>query len=500
MPRLLLSLLLLLPTLTLAQIGINPTLRGVDEAGSNLDSLTQKVSLLPDSLLPAYTRIDSIRNRFNTSADSIQNQYQKAVTDINQQSDKINKKIDSLGQLRLPTRKYDRALKKISKLREKTGSQFASKFDELKAKTTDKLNALDLPDEYKKPIQELTSQINKADINQHLSIPELNIPGYKLPNANGLGDVPSLPGTMNNGVSAPQLPGIQTPGEVGELSQQVSGYRDQLKDAVPGDLTNVENLEGTIESQASRIDGIDEISKQSGVLDEHKADLEQLTDAESAKEKAVEMAKKGAVDHFAGKEEQLKKAMDKISEYKKKYSSVSSIKDLPKRPPNPMKDKPLIERLVPGLYLQYQQKNDYLIDLNPYVGYKLSGRFTSGIGWNHRLAWDGRHKTWNKRSRIFGPRAYVDFTLGKGFIAHAEGESMNAFVPSTIHGNPDSGQREWVWSCMTGIKKEYKIYKNLKGTALIQYNLFNRYYKAPYVDRLNSRIGVEYKVNSKSKI
>jgi hypothetical protein len=54
------------------------------------------------------------------------------------------------------------------------------------------------------------------------------------------------------------------------------------------------------------------------------------------------------------------------------------------------------------------------------------------------------------------------------------------------------GSIEWVWSFMTGLKKEYKIYKNLKGTALIQYNWFNRYYKAPYVDRLNSRIGFEY--------
>ena len=69
---------------------------------------------------------------------------------------------------------------------------------------------------------------------------------------------------------------------------------------------------------------------------------------------------------------------------------------------------------------------------------------------------------------------------------------MNSFVPSTLRANPDTGNREWVWSFMTGIKKEYNIYKNLRDTALIQYNLFNRYYKAPYVDRLNSRIGVEY--------
>ena len=126
-------------------------------------------------------------------------------------------------------------------------------------------------------------------------------------------------------------------------------------------------------------------------------------------------------------------------------------------------------------------------------------RLPAGLGWNHRYAYDKDNHSFNSRSRIFGPRAYVDFKLGKGFIAHAEGETMNSFVPSTLRGNPDTGHREWVWSFMTGIKKEYNIYKNLRDTALIQYNLFNRYYKAPYVDRLNSRIGVEYVVKSKPK-
>ena len=213
---------------------------------------------------------------------------------------------------------------------------------------------------------------------------------------------------------------------------------------------------------------------------------------DNAKQHLVTIAKKAAVDHFAGKQEQLKAAMEKISKYKQKFTSASSIKDLPKRPPNAMKGKPFVERLVPGLYFQHQQKNFYLIDVNPYLGYRITGRLTASLGWNHRYAYDKRNRTFNRDSRIFGPRGYIDLKVGKGFIAHFEGESMNAFVPSTLVGNPDDGQREWVWSFMTGLKKEYKIYKNLKGTALIQYNWFNKYYKAPYVDRLNSRIGFEY--------
>ena len=62
-------------------------------------------------------------------------------------------------------------------------------------------------------------------------------------------------------------------------------------------------------------------------------------DSAALKDKTLELAKEqimnAAYDHFAGKEVILQQAMDKMSEYKEKYSSVSSIKDLPAKRPNP---------------------------------------------------------------------------------------------------------------------------------------------------------------------
>ena len=482
----------------------------VDSMSQKLDAVTSKINpdsllnvqLLPDSLLPSFHKVDSIRNKFTLAADSLQNQYRNTLSKIDQYTNKINSRIDSLSKLNLSTERYTKKLDSLHQLRQNTISKFTSKLDELKSKTTGKLNALDLPPEYKEPLQKLTQNVSGLSLNSDITkIPALTIPGYSLPDVNGIPNLPSAPGGDLSKISDINgIPEIKTPdGNIGNITQQAQAYQEDIKNITSGNLSDVQKLPETLESQAGNIEGIDELQKQSGVMDEHKAKLDAIKDPESAKEKVVEEAKKVAVDHFAGKEEQLKAAMDKISKYKQKYSSVSSIKDLPKRPPNPMKGKPFVERLIPGLYFQYQQKNYYLLDVNPYVGYKLSGRFSAGFGWNHRLAWDRKNKRWNDRSRIFGPRAYVDFKLGKGFIAHLEGESMNTFVPSTILGNPDAGNREWVWSCMTGIKKEYKIYKNLKGTVLIQYNLFNRFYKAPYVDRLNSRIGFEYTLKKKKK-
>jgi Cu/Ag efflux protein CusF len=508
----------------LGQIGTDSLGQKVVSTSQNfgVDSLSQELLPLPDTLLPSFQKIDSIRSAFNLAADSLQTNYQKAISSIDTKTRRITVTLDSLQRLNLPTSKHTKALDSLSALRYSTVSKLTSKLDSLKSKTVGKINALDLPPEYKEPLAQLTSKIKEIDINTgKVNLPELKIPGYSLPKMDGLGDLTNKAGGIAN-IDPGKLPGIETSvADLGNVSEQVQGYQGEIKNLTPdelgqvttqgqayqediknisqGNLQDVEKLPETLESQATKIDGIDELQKQSGIIDNYKAQLDDLKDPAKGKEKAVEVAKKAAVDHFAGKQEQLKAAMEKISKYKQKYSSVSSIKDLPKRPPNPMKGKPFIERLVPGLYFQYQQKNAYLVDVNPYLGYKISGRFTSGFGWNHRYAWDSKYKTWNHSSRIFGPRGYVDFKLGKGFIAHLEGEIMNTFVPSTLFRSQDSGLREWVWSCMTGLKKEYKIYKNVKGTAIIQYNLFNRHYRAPYVDRLNSRIGLEYVLKARKR-
>lgn len=67
-----------------------------------------------------------------------------------------------------------------------------------------------------------------------------------------------------------------------------------------------------------------------------------MQDPNALKDQAVQQA----VNHFAGKEEQLQKAMETMAKYKQKYGSLESLSDIPKRRPNEMRDKPLRERLL----------------------------------------------------------------------------------------------------------------------------------------------------------
>jgi hypothetical protein len=80
-----------------------------------------------------------------------------------------------------------------------------------------------------------------------------------------------------------------------------------------------------------------------------------------------------------------------------------------------------------------------------------------------------------------------------------ETETMNTMVPQRVNGMCGEGKREWVWSTMLGIKKQYQIYTNLNGTVLMNYNLTNQYFKTPYLDRLNSRIGFEYVLKKRQR-
>ncbi len=207
----------------------------------------------------------------------------------------------------------------------------------------------------------------------------------------------------------------------------------------------------------------------------------------------MEQAKKVAVDHLAAKQEQLRAAMEKIAKYKKKYSSLNGIKELSEKPRNDMRDKPLIERVVPGLAMQLQKRSeDLLVDFNPYAAYRFTKRLNGGIGWNQRIAYDTKQNSFNPSARIYGPRTFGEFKIGKGFSPNAEIELMNTCIPPLPTTTYDPSYREWVWGAFAGMKKEYKLFKTVEGTAMVMARLINPGNKSPYADVVNVRFGFEF--------
>lgn len=222
----------------------------------------------------------------------------------------------------------------------------------------------------------------------------------------------------------------------------------------------------------------------------------QANDPEALKKMAKQEIQKQAVNHFKGQEAVLQQAMDKMGKLKQKYPEISSLKDIAKRPPNPMKGKPLIERIVPGITIQVQKIHNVSIDFNPVVSYRFTGRINAGLGWNERLSFT----KWNKLlpdDRIYGPRVFGSFSFKKGFAAKAEVEKMNTLIPASIL-SPD-GSRQWVWSAFVGLKKDYSFIARVKGNVQVLYNLYDDHYNSPYSDRLNVRMGFELPMKKAKK-
>lgn len=325
------------------------------------------------------------------------------------------------------------------------------------------------------------------------------VPGVNLPARNEL----SLPGP-----GLPDIPSLSASDFIlPELSSDLALLNYDLGFSTPQGLNNIQsNLPGMEQVSSLRNfigDPATTAQAAVGELDAVKKLQEQMNGPDplplpASGQDVKKMVIDKAVDHFAGQEDKLREAMKQVATYKQKYPSVQSLHDLPRRPPNPMKAKPFIERLVPGLTFQYQYKNAYLLDLNLYSGYRLTGRITSGLGWNQRLARDEDNTYWKHQAHIYGPRVFGSFELGEGFMAYLETEVMNTFVP-IVPVDPNTGAREWVWGMSLGIKKSYTIYRNLRGTVFALYNVFDPHHKAPYVDRLNMRIGFEYAFRKKQK-
>lgn len=430
-----------------------------------------------DSAQTMEIRLDSIEQITSDKLTSFKNEYDSIDNLANLVTGSIQRRIDSLTTIHLPTTGLTAKLDSINQWKADKLQAVREKTDALKSKTIGKINDLDIPPELKSKAQELTSKISNYDI----SLPgsKLNLAGLHL-NAN----LPQI-NAAAAGLPNANLPRVNTdvvPGEVKDVSGEVSA----VENSIPKDQQAVSTLAENKTAEASGMDNLGLPKQQANPFDQ-----------DAAKQNLKSQAPNLAVNHFKGREEVLKSAMNKLSKYKSKYTTVSSIKDLPKHPPNPMKDKPFVERFIPGMTLQLHRNNDWLLDFNPHVAWRFSGRITAGVGWEHRWAYNSDEEDFNKLARIYGPRAFGEFRLSKGIAPMLSIEYLNVPVHLRQAGAPIGDGRQWLWGAMAGIKKEYKITRFLRGNVQLLYNIYSPYFRSPYETRLNMRLGFEVMMRKK---
>ncbi len=459
--------------------------------------------------------IDSLK--LNVWSDSLKSRIEMVY-----QSESIDlvSKIDSLGNLDLPSFPYlqkldsllakkDALVQEVENKRQELLTQTRGKIETWRNRvaerlTLDKVTSPKIPG-VDLPGGELTDKISNLP---QAGIPDL--PGAELPEMDFVNlDIPEMPE-----LSVPELQNLDLSPDLASISKSVKLPDFDKLESIQSHLGKGEEAlssvsplttDGVINASVERIAEVGDVKQQlqiaEGIQDNEFMEVaEKMKDPEALKAEVKQQAVKKAVNHFAGKEEVLQTAMEKMSKYKAKYASLNSLSDLKKRPPNAMKGKPFIERLLPGVTFQILRNDDLFLDVNPYVGYRISGRFTSGIGWNQRIGYSTQNSYFTSPSGVYGPRWFGEARGWKGFSGRLEVECMNAVVPPAFTARvPDHGQREWVWTAMAGIKKEYRFIKGVTGTAFILFNLYDPKHKSPYGDVMNSRFGFEFPLKKKSK-
>ncbi len=492
----LLSLIALKPLAIIIFLILNQT------AFAQFDSL--KTSLSLDTLSTLTNKLNSIDASARGKIDSIAQYYHYVAAKVQGLSSQYQQKVDSLSHVKLPTENYTKKLDSLQNELTAVKQKVDGKMQSIKQKATEKLNSIPLPPELQSKVLQLTSSLESiklpslsSAINSPIDLNSLNTSLDKIIPSVDLKGIPNVPTDLP---SVNGLPDVTK--NLGGASDLTSGVTDQAgalqqgANEITQGVGQANQLDKLAESQVMKMDDIKGFTDATGNLP-----AIPMMSEEEAKKQALSQIKEIAVDHFAGKEEVLKSAMDKISKYKQKYSSISSLSEITKRPPNPMKGKPFMERIVPGIQFQiFQKQGNFLTDFNVYAGYRVNGRLTTGIGWNQRVAYNLDKDKFNSDGRVFGPRVFGEFKLSKGFLPRAEVEVMNTLIPSFVSSSKaDDRNREWVVSGLVGIKKEYRFYKNIKGTTTIMINVFHPRNKSPYPDWLNARFGFEFPIRKKTK-
>ena len=505
MPGRLLFLIFLTSSLGLAaqEITVAPRVQTVFDSLHELSSR----QWLQDSL-SVLAWGDSVRSGVNGKATS-------TITALNQ-------KIDSLSRLQLPTGKLQGKIDSINRKKDQLLGEVDNKQEELLGGTKKKLN--DWQARIRSKLGLKMNDINSATTDLggkpvgDLNLPtnNLNLPGNALQDVNlPLKDLNLTAEDLKiPGLEAVDFQNLDLPTDLSGISQSLpfssidglQEWQGKITD-ITGQVPSLEGIKSNpdkiLETAATNIAPINDAQKvlNTNALEqgEYGALIKNVNDEEAMKKVIANEVKKEALNHFAGKEQVLQSAMEQVAKYKKAYSSVNSLSEIRNLPKNSMKGKPFRERFLPGFALQVHTRSYLNFDFNPYAAYRITEKISAGLGWNQRWALDWGNKSWVPDARIFGPRAFGELKLKRGFAIRLEGEAMNTSVPP-YYLAPGETRREWSFTTMTGLKKEYRFIKNVKGFTIVQFDLIKLFvpnHRSAYGDVVNARLGFEFPMKKK---
>ncbi len=287
--------------------------------------------------------------------------------------------------------------------------------------------------------------------------------------------IPSMPQLGEWQKSLPAMPDL-----AGVPGQQLKELTNNPSVAAEKALTNMTE----VSDATGALNEAEQLKNQSEVLQA----TEQLKDPSTA---ANELKKK-AVDHFAGKQAEVQSAMSVMAKYKKKYSSIGSLSEIPKNdwlPRNGLKGQPFQKRFRVGLNSGFKTRGDTLLmDMYPNASYRLTGRIEAGLGANYRLSIDSDPLGLKQQNATWGLHFFTMVKTFKSVHLRLEMDGNSLFKSETAD---HPAYRDWRWTFHTGIQTNFKLGKHWAGNVQMLYN-FDSSLKDGFPEKLSPRIGVQY--------
>jgi hypothetical protein len=267
--------------------------------------------------------------------------------------------------------------------------------------------------------------------------------------------------------------------------------------------SNPSNMENASEAMVKKLPPINDLIKSQekveSLFKEADAYSKTLQDPTALQEKA----KEEFIDHFEGKEEIVKKDLEDIARLQTKYRDIADSRLLPKHPwkVNAMKNKPFIERLIPGIDLQVLSGNNISVNVAPSITYKLSGVFQAGVSTFKQVTYF-RMQEALRFVDCYGFRFSTQAKIFKGFHLYGELERYKPDLTSSGHLNltmKQSTENQALQNKVNlGIWHAHAIGKNIKGYFVILYDIL-QVKKFPNSTGSSARFGFQYELKKKKR-
>jgi len=454
--------------------------------GVALDSSIFERTKISDSL-----KISRLRKRLGDRVDSLRLRGHSFDT--------LQSKFDSLAKLDLPANeKYDK-LSAYCKRMEASGY--------VKGTNAEPLIAIgNNASEQLKGVDDLTSKINIDPIGSKGSQLS-NIP--KLPNENPLDGGNELTTDLNAQVNSVRENGTRISDGISNMSENVKGvndlsssvntYSESIQSISENSSGLTEKIDAATQDQVKNVNEVKAIDQAKSMSSEemelYKKAVEQYKNEKKIQSELEEKAKEAANDIVVQNQIKVDESIKKISRYKRKFSSVHDLRNLPKRATNPVKDLPLRERIVPGVSLQILNSTDRWLEFDPSVNYRLNGNWSAGIGSMFRFSMNTSKLSFSDFGSMYGYKTIIQYKAFKGFFLQGEGQRVTWKPWDTRLKDPD--YRERVFVALIGIGKSQAISKRLKGSIQTFYHY--AWGTDPYKPKIMLRFGIEFSLAKREK-